>query len=332
MLNETDMPATPETDADEAAAPAFLTLRLRRITWEAPGVLSLDFVSPDGAALPAFAPGAHVDLHLPGGDIRQYSLCGDPSDRATYRVGVREVEGGRVSRIIHRELRPGMLLKVGTPRNNFPLIASPHYLFVAGGIGVTPLLPMMREATRNGARWSLLFCTKRVEDAPFLDEALALGGEVSLHSSEAGTRLDVEARLADAPADTVLYCCGPEKLMTAVEQATAHWPEGTVRFEWFTARARPEGEVSEGFELVCAASGTTLFVPPEKSVLDVLNENGIDVPRSCEQGVCGTCECRIIEGEVDHRDSILSASEQAANQSMMTCVSRAKGSRLVLDV
>jgi ferredoxin-NADP reductase len=309
-----------------------LILRLRRIAWEADGVVSLDFVALNGSDLPPFGPGAHIDLHMPDGMIRQYSLCGDPADRKHYRVAVREVPGGRVSRAIHRELRPGAMVEVGVPRNNFPFVPSPHYLFIAGGIGITPLLPMMREATRTGADWSLLFCTTRTANAPFLDEARALGGHVSLHVSEAGTRLDVATRLAEAPADTVLYCCGPDRLMTEVEQATKTWPEGSVHFEWFAPRARPEGEQSGGFQLVCAQSGVTLTVPPDRSVLETLNQAGIAVPSSCEQGICGTCECRVLEGEVDHRDSILSAAEQAANQTMMTCVSRAKTPRLVLDL
>jgi ferredoxin-NADP reductase len=309
-----------------------LTLRLRRLGWEADGVLSLDLVAPDATPLPAFTPGAHVDLHMPDGQVRQYSLCGDPADRSTYRVAVRAVEGGRVSRAIHRDLRPGALLTVGLPRNNFPLLPSPQYLFVAGGIGITPLLPMMRVASRQGSVWSLLFCARRAADAPFLNEARALGGSVIVHESDAGTRLDVAARLQDVPEATLLYCCGPDRLMTAVEDATRHWPEGTVHFEWFTPKARPADEVSGGFELVCAQSGLTLTVPPARSVLDILTEAGITVPTSCEQGICGTCECRVLAGEVDHRDSILSASEQAANQTMMVCVSRAKSNRLVLDL
>ncbi|MCL2428409.1 MAG: PDR/VanB family oxidoreductase [Alphaproteobacteria bacterium] len=309
-----------------------LTLRLRRVTWEAPGVLSLDFSDPDGRELPPFGPGAHVDLYLPDGLIRQYSLCGDPADRTTYRVGVREVENGRVSAIIHHEMRPGALIPIGVPRNNFPLVPSPRYLFVAGGIGITPMLPMLREASSASAKWSLLFCTRRASEAPFIEEARALGGEVVLHASESGNRLDVPAALAEPQPDTVLYCCGPERLMSAVEEATRAWPEGSVRFEWFAPRSRPEDETSGGFEVVCAQSGLTLPVPPDKSILEVLTAAGLDVPRSCEQGICGTCECRVLEGEVDHRDSILSAAERDANEVMMTCVSRAKGPRLVLDI
>ncbi|MDR3523492.1 MAG: PDR/VanB family oxidoreductase [Acetobacteraceae bacterium] len=309
-----------------------LTLRLRRMTWEAEGVLSLDLCAPDGGDLPAFSAGAHVDLHLPGGQSRQYSLCGDPADRKTYRLGIRLVEGGAVTSMVHRQLRPGALLDVSTPRNNFPLLPAPHYLFIAGGIGITPMLPMLREANARGAKWTLLFCVRRHEDAPFLAEARSLGGDVVLHASALGTRLDVEARLATVEPDTQIYCCGPEKLMLEVETHSRHWPDGSVHFEWFAARSRPEDEISGGFELVCARSRLTLTVPPDKSVVQVLHDAGIQVPLSCEQGICGSCECRVLEGQVDHRDSILSTAEQLANETMMVCVSRAKSPRLVLDL
>jgi ferredoxin-NADP reductase len=309
-----------------------LDLVLRAMRWEAPGVMSLELVAPDGSELPPFEPGAHVDLHLPGGIMRQYSLCGDPADRTRYRVGIRSVSGGLSSQHVHRKLRPGETVGVSAPRNNFPLVDAQRYLFVAGGIGITPMIPMMRAASEKGKPWTLLYCNKRDADAPFLEEIKSLGGEISLHSTEAGTRLDVVKQLSDVRKDTVVYCCGPDGLMTAVEEATSAWPEDTVRFEWFTPRKRPEDEVAGSFEIVCEASGVTLTVPPEKSVLAILNEAGIEVPSSCTQGICGTCEVRVIDGEVDHRDSILSSAERAANQTMMTCVSRARGARLVLDI
>jgi ferredoxin-NADP reductase len=321
-------PTAPSTD-DSAK---LLDLRLRAMRWEAPGVLSLELAAPDGRDLPPFEPGAHIDLHLPSGTMRQYSLCGDPADRSCYRVGIRAVDGGMSSQFIHRKLRPGELIRVSAPRNNFELVDAKRYLFVAGGIGITPLIPMMRAASAKKKLWTLLYCNHRDADAPFLKEIQALGGTVSLHSSEAGTRLDVAKRLADVQQDTIIYCCGPEKLMIAVEEATAAWPEDTVRFEWFSPRRRPDDETSGSFEIVCQQSGVTLTVPPEKSVLDTLNDAGIEVPSSCTQGICGTCEVRVLSGEVDHRDSILSSSERAANQTMMTCVSRAKGARLVLDI
>jgi ferredoxin-NADP reductase len=324
------MPDTlPQTAAKTATGRR--ALRVKRMSWEAPGVVSLDLVAPDGSALPAWEPGAHLDLHIPGAPVRQYSLSGDPAHRDTWRVAVREVAGGRVSGLVHKALRPGVLIEAEGPRNNFPLSPAARYLFVAGGIGITPILPMLRAARQAGAQATLLFCARSPAEAPFLAEARGLA-EVVTHCPADGTRLDVAARLATPEADTLVYCCGPERLMTAVEQASAAWPEGSVRFEWFTARSRPEGEGSDGFELVCAQSGLTLHVAPGVSVLQALREAGLDRPSSCEQGVCGTCECRVLEGEVDHRDSILSASERAANDVMMTCVSRAKGARLVLDI
>ena len=327
-----DVAELTKTEAGRAAVPETREVIVRALRYEAPGVLSLELVPTNGKPLPPFEPGAHIDLHLPGNIMRQYSLCGDPNDTSRYRVGIRSVSGGLSSQFVHRKLRPGEVIKVSAPRNNFPLIDADRYLFVAGGIGVTPLIPMMQAASARNKPWTLLYCNKRDTDAPFLDEIRALGGTLSLHSSEAGTRLDVQQRLGQVEENTVVYCCGPERLMTAVEEATAAWPSDTVRFEWFTPRSRPADEVSGSFEVVCEQSGLTVTVPPEKSVLEALNDAGILVPCSCQQGICGTCEVRVIDGEVDHRDSILSSSERAANQTMMTCVSRAKGARLVLDI
>lgn len=309
-----------------------MQVRLRALVWEAPGVVSLELTAPDGGKLPAFEPGAHIDLQLPDGTMRQYSLSGDHNDTSHYRLSIRSVAGGLSSGFVHKKLRPGELLTISAPRNNFPLVDAPRYIFVAGGIGVTPLISMMREAAAKSRPWTLLYCNRRDEDAPFLAEIRTLGGEISMHSSEAGTRLDVVLRLSAVQPDTVVYCCGPEKLMTAVEEATTGWPDETVHFEWFTPRSRPADETSGSFEIICQQSGITLTVPPDKSILAVLSEGGIEVPRSCEQGICGTCETRVISGEVDHRDSILSTSERAANTTMMTCVSRALSSRLVLDI
>jgi ferredoxin-NADP reductase len=309
-----------------------MQVRVRALVWEAPGVLSLHLASLDGSPLPPFEPGAHIDVKLPDGTLRQYSLCGDPNDLTHYRLGIRAVTGGQSSGFVHRRLRPGDVVTVSAPRNNFPLVTARHYIFVAGGIGVTPFIPMMRAVRAAKGSFTLLYCNKRNEDAPFLAEIKKLGGELSLHATEAGTRLDVAQRFAAVEKDAVVYCCGPEKLMLAVEEATSGWPEGSVHFEWFAPRSRPEGEVSDSFEVVCQASGRTLIVPADKSILEVLGENGIEVPRSCEQGICGTCEVRVVSGEVDHRDSILSSAERAANQTMMICVSRCRGARLVLDV
>lgn len=331
-MSEAATPDKSSTVAAPRAGEETLQVRLSALIWEAPGVLSLQLTAADGGPLPPFEPGAHIDLKLPNGTLRQYSLCGDPNDTSHYRLGIRAISGGLSSTFVHKALRPGELLTVSTPRNNFPLVDSKHYIFVAGGIGITPFIPMMREASAKGRPWTLIYCNKRNEDAPFLAEIRTLGGEISLHSSEAGTRLDAAKRFSTVEKDAVVYCCGPESLMTAVEEATKDWPEGTVHFEWFAPRSRTSDQPDGSFEVVCQASGITVTVPADKSILEVLGENGIEVPRSCEQGVCGTCELRVISGEVDHRDSILSSSERAASATMMVCVSRAKGPRLVLDV
>lgn len=313
-------------------APATMQVRVGAMKWEAPGVLSLELTAPNLALLPGFEPGSHIDLHLPNGVLRQYSLCGDPGDTRHYRLGVRDIGGGQSSSLIHRELRPGAIVTVSMPRNNFPLVDSKRYIFIAGGIGITPLLPMMRAAAAAGKQWTLLYCNRREDAAPFLAEIRSLGGCVSLHSSESGTRLDPAQRLAQVEEETLIYCCGPERLMTAVEEATRAWPPGSVHFEWFQPRTRSAEEASGSCEIVCHVSGTTITVPAGKSILDALFEAGIDAPSSCHQGICGTCETRVISGEIDHRDSILSEGERAANQTMMICVSRARGSRLVLDL
>lgn len=327
---------TVQTEAmkDVAAkkAPATIEVRVRSMRWEAPGVVSLDLTAPDLAPLPRFEPGSHIDLHLPNGVMRQYSLCGDPDDTSHYRVAIRSVGGGLSSQFIHRKLRPGELLTVSPPRNNFAFDDAENYLFIAGGIGITPLLPMMRAAAAAGKPWTLLYCNRSDDEAPFLDEIRALGGAINLHSSAAGTRLDAAARLAAAEPDTLVYCCGPERLMLAVEEATAGWPDGSVRFEWFAPRSRPADEASGSFEVICQKSGVTLTVPPDKTVLATLHDAGIEVPCSCEQGICGTCEVRVLGGDVDHRDSIQSQAERAANQSMMVCVSRARTPQLLLDI
>ncbi len=315
-----------------AQAPATIPVRLRSMTWEADGVISLELAAADGSVLPVFEPGAHVDLHLPSGTKRQYSLCGDPADRSCYRVAIRAVSGGLSSQFVHRKLRPGEMLAISQPRNNFPLAEAKNYIFVAGGIGITPLLPMMRELSARKKPWTLLYCNRTDEAAPFLSEVRALGGEICLHSSASGTRLDAAKRLGSVQPDTAVYCCGPERLMLAVEEATSGWPEGSIHFEWFAPRSRPADETAGSFEAVCQASGMTVNVPADKSLLEALNDAGIPLPCSCQQGICGTCEVRVLAGEPDHRDSILSSAERAANETMMACVSRARSPRLVLDI
>lgn len=299
----------------------------------APQVLLVDLRDLEGAALPPYEPGAHIDVHLPDGAVRSYSLCGDPADRSAYRIAVLNLPGGRGSRFIHGELRLGATVTVGPPRNNFRFDAAPRYLFIAGGIGITPLLPMIREAARRGADWTLHYCVRSAAEAPFLGELRNLGsGQVVVHAADEGRRLAVDALLAATADDVLIYCCGPQRLMDAV--AGAARPTQDARFEWFAPRsdagreAQPDGR----FEVVCARSGVTVTVKEGTSVLEALDAAGVPVASSCEQGICGTCETAVLEGEPDHRDSVLSDAERAAGKTMMICVSRARNARLVLDV
>jgi ferredoxin-NADP reductase len=210
---------------------------------------------------------------------------------------------------------------------------APRYLFIAGGIGITPLLPMIRAAAGRGTDWALHYCVRSAAAAPFLGELLALShGRVEVHAADEGRKLTVDALLAATPADVLIYCCGPQRLMEAVSAAAQ--PTHDVRFEWFTPRTETvrQDAADDSFEVVCARSGVTVTVPPGTSVLEALDAAGVPVDSSCEQGICGTCETTVLEGEPDHRDSVLSDTERAAGKTMMLCVSRARSARLVLDV
>jgi len=321
----------PETPQPSAKAPR--TLRVHRLDRITPQVRLVELRDPSGRGLPPTEPGAHIDLHLPDGTVRSYSLCGDPADRHAYRIAVLNVPGGRGSGFIHGELEPGTDLTISPPRNNFRFDDAARYLFIAGGIGITPLLPMVRRAAERGADWALHYCVRNAAAAPFLDDLRALPhGRVDLHAADDGQRLAVDELLASTPVAAPVYCCGPKRLMEAV--AAAARPDQDVRFEWFTPRPEPARQdlADNSFDVVCARSGVTVTVPAGTSILDALYAAGVEVDSSCEQGICGTCETTVLEGEPDHRDSVLSDAEHAAGKTMMLCVSRAHSAILVLDV
>ncbi|MBO1331835.1 PDR/VanB family oxidoreductase [Streptomyces sp. VRA16 Mangrove soil] len=307
-----------------------LELLVRRMTWEADGVLSVELTHPDGKPLPAWAPGAHIDVHV-GGQIRQYSLCGDPATPCTYRIGVLNEPSSRGgSRHVHTALRPGQRITVSEPRNHFALEQSAAYVFVAGGIGITPILAMAREAARSGARWRLVYGGRGRASMAFTDELAALGGDVTLVPQDELGHIDLAAALEGLSDDTLVYCCGPEPLLAAVEAAC---PGDRLRVERFAApvveRADDDGE----FEVECRTSGLTLTVGADTSILEAAEQAGLTVSSSCRDGICGSCETRVVDGTPDHRDFLLSEAEHTANASMMICVSRcAAGSRLVLDL
>lgn len=306
-----------------------LELLVRRMTWEADGVLSVELTHPDGKPLPAWAPGAHIDVHV-GGQVRQYSLCGDPAATCTYRIGVLDAPSSRGgSRHVHTVLRPGQRVTVSEPRNHFTLEDAAGYVFVAGGIGVTPLLAMAREAARRGARWRMVYGGRGRASMAFTDELAALGGDLTLAPQDEQGHIDLAAALADLPDGTLVYCCGPEPLLAAVEAAC---PAQILRVERFAAPAVERDAEDGAFEVECRTSGLTLTVGADTSILEAAERAGLNVDSSCRDGICGSCETRVLDGTPDHRDFLLSAAEHAANASMMICVSRCASGRLALDL
>jgi ferredoxin-NADP reductase len=324
-------------------------LLVRQLTWEADGVLGVVLVDPAGAALPGWEPGAHIDLLLdgvtPSGGapaagpaepmVRHYSLCGDPAEVGSYRIGVlREPAGRGGSAYVHSTLRPGDRVQVRGPRNHFRLEPSTRYLFIAGGIGITPILPMIAAARVAGADWRLLYGGRSAASMAYTSAFAADDGRVALRPQDVHGLLDLEAELAEPRSGTLVYCCGPEPLISAVEKHCAGWPEGALHVERFAAPAQPVRDPADehSVEVVLARSGRSVLVPAERPILDVLLESGVDVLSDCREGICGTCEVDVLDGEVDHRDFVLTESERAANTCLMVCVSRSRSPRLTLDL
>ncbi|MEU0201010.1 MULTISPECIES: PDR/VanB family oxidoreductase [unclassified Streptomyces] len=295
----------------------------------ADGVLALTLRHPLGEPLPAWEPGAHVDVLLGPGLERQYSLCGDPADRTSWRIAVlREPDGRGGSAHVHERVAEGDKIRVRGPRNNFRLEPAPRYRFVAGGIGITPILPMLAAAEAAGAEWTLLYGGRTRNSMAFGEELARYGDRVTIAPQDETGLLDLPSVLDDVPEDTLVYCCGPGPLLDAVE---ARCPSGVLRVERFRPKEQETGGATE-FEVELARSGRTLTVTPDVSVLDAVRAAGVEVLYSCTEGTCGTCETDVLDGEPDHRDSVLTDEERAAGETMLICVSRCRGKRLVLDL
>ena len=297
-------------------------------------VVALTLVSPAGETLPAWSPGAHIDLVLADDLVRQYSLCSSPGEDGAWRIGVlRSPDSRGGSQRVHDSLTEGATVTVRGPRNHFPLVASSAYLFIAGGIGITPILPMIAQAQATGANWRLLYGGRHRASMAFLPELTQYGDRVTVVPQDEAGFLDLDGVLGTPQKGTLVYCCGPEGLLSAVETKCASWPPGSLHLERFSAKPQEISEVAdESFELVLQQTGVTVTVPPDKSVFAVALEAGANVLGSCMEGVCGTCETEVVEGDVDHRDSVLNEEERASNEFMMICVSRCKSKRLVLDI
>lgn len=312
-----------------------LEVLVRERTTLAEGVLGLELVACDDGALPAADPGAHIDLVLPSGLVRQFSLCTRDDRAGTWRIAVlREPNGRGGSMEVHDALAVHTRLRVVGPRNHFPLLPADDLLFIAGGIGITPLLPMLAEAERRGSRWRLAYGGRTRASMAFLTELARYGDRVTVVPQDEYGLLDLDGLLREVPAGGRVYCCGPEPLLEAVQERCAALPSVTLHTERFAAAPSAAGpqRVDSSFEVVLERSGMSVAVPAGTSVLDAVRDAGVAVLASCEEGTCGTCETTVLAGAVEHRDSLLTEQERAAGDLMLICVSRSRGPRLVLDL
>jgi len=303
----------------------------------AEGVISLTLTAPDGGDLPAWTPGAHIDLLLDEGLVRQYSLCSSPGEPGAWRIGVlRDPRSRGGSECVHSKLVDGAPVRVRGPRNHFPLVHASRYQFIAGGIGITPIIPMIEEAEASGAEWSLVYGGRRRGSMAFTDELAAYGDRIRICPQDEIGIIDLPSILGTPRDDTLVYCCGPEPLLAAVESASFGWPAGSLHVERFAPKILTDEDHAgalDTFEVICQRSGVTVVeMPADKSVLEVVEDAGIDVLASCCEGVCGTCETAVLQGTPDHRDSLLTAAEKEAGEVMMICVSRSVSETLVLDL
>jgi ferredoxin-NADP reductase len=321
------MSASPAT-----ATPTTLKARLTAIRYAAEGIHLYEFSPVEAAAFPPFTAGAHVDLHLPNGLVRQYSLCNAQDETHRYVVGIKRDPASRGgSSYVHDQLRVGTVLQLGAPRNHFALHeAAAHTVLIAGGIGVTPIACMAQRLRALGASFEVHYSVRKRGEAAFLD--VLAGANLHLHvDAEHGNAPMALARIvAGAPRDAHLYCCGPGPMLDAFEATATGRPAGHVHLERFAA-AQPAA-ADGGFTVQLARSGRSLRIRPGCTILDTLREEGISVQASCEQGICGSCETRVLSGRPDHRDSLLSDEEKQANKVMMVCCSGSKDDVLVLDL
>lgn len=306
-------------------------VRIKSVTWEAVDICSYELRMPGGTELPAFTAGAHIDVQLPNGLERSYSLVNSQSERDRYVIAVqkdRTSRGG--SKWVHERFRAGDMVTITAPKNNFPLHEeADESVFIAGGIGITPIMSMIARLSALGRAWELIYCARTRAMAAFAD---SLRGNVRFNfdAEPGGRMLDIAAVVRAAPPNAHLYCCGPLPMLGAFEAATGDRDPGRVHLEYFSAK--DVRAVQGGFKVVLAKSGQELTVAPGKTILDTLIDAGLDIPYSCTEGVCGSCETRVLEGIPDHRDSILTERERAAGNTMMVCCSGSKTEKLVLDL
>jgi vanillate O-demethylase ferredoxin subunit len=315
-----------------------ISVRVASKTQLATDIVAFELVATDGAQLPPFSAGAHIDVHIAPGLVRQYSLCNHPGEAQRYQIAVlREVSSRGGSQAMHDQLQVGDVVQISAPRNHFPLTPSSHTLLFAGGIGITPILCMAERLAAGDAQFQMHYCARSPERAAFREHiaSAALSNRVEFHYDDgaAEQKMNLPATLAAAPRDTHLYVCGPAGFIDYV-LATARnfgWPEPQLHREYFAGAAHDTSQ-DGSFEVVLASSGKAYQVPADISIVQALSAHGIEIEVSCEQGVCGTCITRVLDGIPDHRDSYFSDAEKRANTQCTPCCSRALSSRLVLDL
>lgn len=310
-----------------------MPLRVDAITDVAEGIRSFELVQPDGSELPSFTPGSHVKVQTPSGELRKYSLCNDAAERHRYVITVKREDAGQGGSLsMHRALKVGDTLPTAVPDNAFPLVEKARsYVFIAGGIGITPILSMIRSfGELPPAPWKLFYLTRSAETTAFRDELKALGRNVVIHhdNGDPADAYDLWPALEKPNAGHV-YCCGPKGLMESVRDMTGHWSPANVHFESFNEGGGVQPD-DRPFTVKLAKSGTEFEVPVGKSILSTLREHGCNAASSCESGTCGTCRTALLEGEADHRDMVLLPEEMESQ--IMICVSRARSERLVIDL
>ncbi len=307
--------------------------RIKAIRWEAEGINAYILQPVDGGAMPAFAPGAHVDVHLQPGLSRSYSLVNDPTIRDHYEIAVHNSPSSRGgSRFIHESWRVGQIVEISDPKNNFPMVEdASHTVLVAGGIGITPMIPMIARLEAMGRSWELHYVAATPDRAAYVDRlqdhAQAM---VRFDGIAGGQPLDLAGICRAAPADAHLYCCGPTGMLDAFVAINADRPKGHAHIEYFTAET--ELATDGGYTLELVRSGKTISVAEGETMLDALLAAGVDIGFACSEGICGTCEVKVLDGIPDHRDHFLSDEDKAANRSVMVCCSGARSASLVLDI
>lgn len=333
MLERATAPSRPG-DAG-AAAEADILMRVDHRRPVADDVLALTLASVDPSDLPHWTPGAHIDLILPCGLTRQYSLCGNPADRERWTVAVLRDSAGRGgSEFVHDSLPLGATVRVRGPRNRFPLVDAERYVLIAGGIGVTPILPMIRQLAAAGADWHLHYGGRRRSSMAFRSELDHIDSyRVRIYAEDEVGLIDLESALGRPAEATAVYCCGPIPLLNAVAAYGRQWPAEALHVESFVPQKVGESAGEPGtFEVELARSGVTVSVPPGVSILDAVEAAGVPARWSCREGICGTCQTTVLSGEVDHRDSLLTHAERKSNATMFICVSRARTSSLIIDL